>query len=166
MLHALFSFKGRLNRAPYWGYSLLMMAILGIPLIAYIVTVSIQLANAGTLTESELQAAVNSKLLLPLIVVMAATLWPSLALMVKRLHDHGKSGMLAVPLMVPGLAYNLSSITSPDSSLTLGLAIVTLLIGIFSFVYLGCMRGTVGPNQYGNDPLDRVGTVPTGMQPA
>ena len=35
--------------------------------------------------------------------------------------------------------------------------IATLVVGIWSLVELGCLRGTVGPNQHGPDPLE--GTV-------
>lgn len=56
-------------------------------------------------------------------------IYPSLALYAKRWHDRGKSGWWSLILIIP-------------------------LVGvIWWFVECGCLRGTEGPNQYGNDPL-------------
>lgn len=166
MLHALFSFKGRLNRAPYWGYSLLMVGLILVPFMAYAAYLGYQVASQGTLSEAELTRAINNQLFWPLIAVLLATLWPSMALMAKRLQDHDKSGVLALPLLAPGIAYNISSLISADAPVTLALAGLSIIVSLFTFVYLGCMRGTVGPNRFGNDPLDRMGALPTGTQPA
>jgi uncharacterized membrane protein YhaH (DUF805 family) len=55
-------------------------------------------------------------------------LWISLAIQVKRWHDRDKSGWWVLINVVP-------------------------IIGpIWAFVEVGCLRGTLGPNQYGNDP--------------
>ena len=163
MFHALFSFKGRLNRAPYWGYSMLMVALILVPFMVYAGIVGYQLASQGTVSEAELTRAINSQLFWPLIAVMLATLWPSTALIAKRLQDHDKSGALALPLLAPGIAYNVSSLISADAPVTLVLAGLSIVVSLFTFVYLGCMRGTVGPNRFGNDPLDRQ-PMPTNMQ--
>jgi len=163
MFHALFRFKGRLNRAPYWGYSMLMVAVILLPFMAYAATIGYQLASQGTLSEADVSQAINDRMFWPLIAVMLATLWPSMALIAKRLQDHDKSGALALPLLAPGIAYNVSSLISSDGPVTLGLAGLSILVSLFSFIYLGCMRGTVGPNRFGNDPLDRQ-PMPTNMQ--
>ena len=54
--------------------------------------------------------------------------WISTALAAKRMHDHGKSGWFQLLGMIP-------------------------LVGIYIFALCGCMRGTVGPNAYGYDPV-------------
>jgi uncharacterized membrane protein YhaH (DUF805 family) len=55
-------------------------------------------------------------------------IWISLALQIKRWHDRDKSGFWVFINFVP-------------------------LIGtIWSFIEVGCLRGTEGPNQYGSDP--------------
>jgi uncharacterized membrane protein YhaH (DUF805 family) len=33
------------------------------------------------------------------------------------------------------------------------LSLVSLAISLWGFVELGCLRGTIGPNQYGPDPI-------------
>ena len=54
--------------------------------------------------------------------------WIGLALAVKRWHDRGKSGWWVLIGLIPIIGW------------------------IWAFVEVGCLRGTVGPNQYGADP--------------
>jgi uncharacterized membrane protein YhaH (DUF805 family) len=54
---------------------------------------------------------------------------PGLAISVRRLHDRDKSGWWVLLNFVP-------------------------LIGIIILIVWFCMRGTVGPNRFGPDPLD------------
>ena len=62
---------------------------------------------------------------------MVASMWFSLAQGVKRLHDLDKSGWLILLMFVP---------------------IVNALFGL----YMLFADGTVGPNQYGEDPKNRM----------
>jgi uncharacterized membrane protein YhaH (DUF805 family) len=63
---------------------------------------------------------------LPLAVV---GFWMGLALAIKRWHDRGKSGwFVLITFIIPIIGW------------------------IWAFVEVGCLRGTVGPNQYGLDP--------------
>ena len=55
-------------------------------------------------------------------------IWIGLALGVKRWHDRGKSGWWVLIALIP------------------------IVGGIWTFVECGCLRGTVGPNQFGPDP--------------
>lgn len=58
------------------------------------------------------------------------SIWISLAVYTKRWHDCSKSGWMSLILLIP-------------------------IIGVFWFLgYLGFVKGTQGPNQYGNDLLD------------
>ena len=54
--------------------------------------------------------------------------WSGLAVAVKRWHDHGKSGAWIFIGLIP------------------------LIGGIWTFIECGCLRGSVGANQYGFDP--------------
>ena len=51
---------------------------------------------------------------------------------------------------VPGI---LSAVADQMEDLTLVLHLVSFAITVWAFVELGCLRGTVGPNHYGPDPL-------------
>lgn len=64
-------------------------------------------------------------LFIPLLIVF---IWASFAVRVKRWHDHDKSGVWLLIGMIPYVG------------------------GMISFIFLGCMRGTLGPNRYGDDP--------------
>ncbi len=55
-------------------------------------------------------------------------LYPYIAVAVKRCHDRGRSGWFLLVLLIP-------------------------LVNIWPAVELGFLRGTVGPNEYGPDPL-------------
>lgn len=55
------------------------------------------------------------------------TLLPSISVQIRRLHDIDRSGWW--------------------------LLIFLTIIGVFVLLYWACLRGTVGPNRYGADPL-------------
>jgi len=61
-----------------------------------------------------------------------AAIWPSIAVGAKRCHDRGRSGWFQLILLIPVAG------------------VVWLL------VELGFLRGTVGENRFGPDPLDGV----------
>ena len=65
------------------------------------------------------------------LAALVASMWFSLAQGVKRLHDLDKSGWLILLMFVP---------------------IVNALFGL----YMLFADGTVGPNQYGEDPKNRM----------
>lgn len=56
------------------------------------------------------------------------SIWISFAILAKRWHDRDKSGWWTLILLIP------------------------IVGAIWVFVELGCLRGTIGPNQYGLDP--------------
>ena len=62
------------------------------------------------------------------LVTLIPFFWISLAVGVKRWHDRGKSGFMVLVGMIPVIG------------------------GLWTLVECGCLRGTMGPNQYGNDP--------------
>ncbi|HEX9138587.1 MAG TPA: DUF805 domain-containing protein [Steroidobacteraceae bacterium] len=66
-------------------------------------------------------------------LVSLINLLPGLSVLVRRLHDRDKSGWWFWLLLVP-------------------------LVGAIVLLVWFCMKGTTGPNQYGEDPLVRSGT--------
>ena len=62
-------------------------------------------------------------------IVSLIMIYPVLALYAKRWHDRGKSGWWSLITLVP------------------------LVGAIWIIVELGFLRGTEGPNNYGNDPI-------------
>jgi uncharacterized membrane protein YhaH (DUF805 family) len=90
-------------------------------------------------------------------IVELVALVSSLAVATKRLHDRGKSAWwLLVFYLVPGVLTGIGAgieLSSGPMALGVIFTIVGLAIGIWAFVELGCLRGTIGPNPYGPDPL-------------
>jgi uncharacterized membrane protein YhaH (DUF805 family) len=131
----LFSFHGRLNRLPYWLTSIAIL-VLTIVLVAVLFTVM----DLGV------------RLFVILGVLYIPLLWIAFALGAKRLHDRDKSAWwLLVFYVLPSILSNLADSAS-------GVGILLLLAGaalsIWALVELGCLRGTVGPNRFGPDPLE------------
>ena len=77
-----------------------------------------------------LDAAAGSEAPVFYLVACLLTLVPSLAMNVKRCHDRDRSGWFILVMLIP------------------------LAGGIWYFIEAGCLRGTVGPNKYGPDPLE------------
>lgn len=147
----LIGFDGRINRARWW------LGVLCLALAAIILTLILgALFGVGLLAT----ALVN-------LVVTAAIAWPATALMVKRLKDRDRPLWLVAVFWVPpiitilgqltGLAYVPMEIEGEPMMVpnTLGwiIAAISLVIGIWSLVELGVLRGTDGPNRHGPDPL-------------
>jgi uncharacterized membrane protein YhaH (DUF805 family) len=76
-------------------------------------------------SESGAVQAVSGIVMLILFVIY---FWAALAIQTKRWHDRDKSGWWFFIAFVP------------------------IIGGIWSFIETGCLRGTEGPNRYGDDP--------------
>jgi len=130
------SFKGRTNRQAYWVTSVLV----------YLGFLAVSLATMGI---PFLLLAFG----LPALIV---GLWVGLAVAVRRLHDRNRSGwwLLAMYLPIALLSFlrGAASVSSPDAGAFFGL--LTLPFSIWAFVWLACLKGTTGPNRFGDDPLN------------
>ncbi len=145
--HLLFSFGGRINRAKYWLAALIYICV-NIALLGIIVLIN----------SPRIGGVVN-------IIVSLAIFISALAVAAKRLHDRNRSAwMLLLFYIVPSILVAIGIGAMTYSALGSGSTAVTAIgwlfvaggiaISIWAFVELGCLRGTVGPNQYGPDPLE------------
>jgi uncharacterized membrane protein YhaH (DUF805 family) len=106
-------FSGRAIRSEYW-YWVLFTLLLGI------VTAVLDLVIFSAATASGFS---------PLNVIASlATLLPSLAVGIRRLHDRDQTGWWILLALIP-------------------------VIGWIILIIWYCLRGTVGPNSFGPDPL-------------
>jgi uncharacterized membrane protein YhaH (DUF805 family) len=143
--HLFFGFSGRVNRAKFW------IAVLVYAIVTIIVGVVSYLADESTAVQA-IGGIVN------LVVFISG-----LAVGVKRLHDRDKSGwylllFYIVPSVLIGIALAMT-MTMEDSALIAGvLDLIAFSISIWAFVELGCLRGTVGSNRFGPDPLGGAAT--------
>lgn len=131
----LFGFQGRVNRGKYWLTVLIyFIAWIGIGIVAWILSLVAYFLAA-------------------IVVVLAAlvTLYVGIVVGIKRLHDRDKSGWyLLLFYLVPGI---LEGAGQGIGGIGFILQLAGWAISIWAFVELGCLRGTVGSNQYGPDPL-------------
>ena len=155
MLHGLFSPKGRLNRAPFFWYSVLVnitFSVLILPLvIGPMFSLMRSLKGQSGTTTINLGVVQTFALLrhypanlVGLIVLFAAFQFMFVMFMIKRLHDLDQSGWWALPLWIAGC---LSSLDYPVLSTMGG------LVALGGGIYLLFFRGTAGENRFGPNPL-------------
>lgn len=116
----LFSFQGRLCRREYWLKGILVLLPLGI------------ISNILWLTGGYNHPNPLS------VVISIVCMWPGMALVVKRLHDHDHSGWFFATMLIP---------------------FAGIIFAIWILVEVWFLRGTVGPNRFGNDPLQEDGAL-------
>jgi uncharacterized membrane protein YhaH (DUF805 family) len=104
-----FNFKSRASRSEYWYYALFL-------LIAGLATLLIDFAILGPVDIGPVN-----------VIFTLATMIPSLAVSVRRLHDIGRSGWFVLLGIIP-------------------------LIGIILLIYWWCQPSDPQPNKYGAPP--------------
>jgi uncharacterized membrane protein YhaH (DUF805 family) len=134
------SFNGRISRQTFWiGFGILLVAEL------------ISHALAEEIQGDRLSAIVD-----------LAFTYPEFAVALKRGHDRNMPLWLLMVFFGAGAVLDLLTVlemTGNDdqpSLLSLLIALPFTVLGLALLVELGFRRGTVGPNQYGPDPLAKV----------
>ena len=80
-------------------------------------------------------------------------------LVVKRLHDRDKSGWwILLFYLTPSVLGSIAN-TSEQPLVGFVFGVGSFVISIWALVELGFLRGTVGPNRYGPDPLQPLATA-------
>ena len=151
------SFNGRIGRAKYWLASIiLVVTFMALAFLAMVLLVGM---FRGVFTFAVWRSADDIILNLVVFASQLLILYPWAALTVKRLHDRNRSGYLAAFLLVPSIITAVTDMLGLTSgSNILGpldyvLSGFVLIVTVWFFIDLGCLRGTVGNNQYGPDPL-------------
>ena len=89
--------------------------------------------------------------LLPFIVAFIPIAWIGLAVSAKRLHDRGKSAWwLLVFWLLPS---TLDRVGDRIEGVGVIFMLASIALSIWGLVEMGFLRGTVGSNRYGPDPL-------------
>jgi uncharacterized membrane protein YhaH (DUF805 family) len=151
LVSLLFSFDGRIGRAQFWIVAAIWAGVaFGIVLL---------LAGASELLGLTLPLAVYYVIAAIVYIPMIVS---GVAAGIKRLHDRNKSGWwllvfyllpAALPwaglLVMGGLGSDLQELPMP----VVALYYVRIGIFIWALVELGCLRGTIGGNPHGADPV-------------
>jgi uncharacterized membrane protein YhaH (DUF805 family) len=126
MTTLLFGFQGRTNRAKFW---LVALAIFVVEAILFAVLGS-NVAMADDPQEALARMGPVTSIVLLLFGILVT--WISIAVGIKRFHDRNKSGVWILIIFVPVIG------------------------GLWYLIECGFLRGTVGPNDYGSDPLSAL----------
>jgi uncharacterized membrane protein YhaH (DUF805 family) len=134
----LFTFDGRINRGKFWLAALiyfivgLILGILGFLLEA--ISLGFVATAVGGITN---------------FVVLIS----GIAVGIKRLHDRNKSGwwLLFFYLALPALAVIGFLLNQTGMMGVIFLAAAAIFL--WMFIELACLRGTIGPNRFGPDPV-------------
>lgn len=128
-------FSGRSRRKEYWMY-LLFLIIVGIAIgvVEALLGLSATVANTGPISA----------------LFSLATLVPSIAVSVRRLHDTDRSGWWVLLPLLPYGALLVGVFTTNAALLIIGgLAVFAAASALLVFM---CIDGTRGPNRFGGDP--------------
>ncbi len=126
------SFKGRINRQPFWLGLLAMVVVVWILefiLFSIFGGSAMMTIDANNPDAAAAAMSAMSGMMVPLSILTLVFLWPSLAIYTKRWHDRDKSGWWSLIMFVP------------------------IIGGLWFLIECGFLRGTDGPNRFGNDPL-------------
>jgi uncharacterized membrane protein YhaH (DUF805 family) len=145
-----FSPSGRISRSQYWLRFFL-------PLLAVSIVLQVIIAIAAAAGNS---TAVGVFYVIYVIFGLA-TLWPGIAVLIKRIHDHNKTGWLVllpyVPLVALAICAGIGSLAGASTDaigvMTIIFMVAFGLIGLWFFIQFLCMRGTIGANRFGPDPV-------------
>lgn len=148
-------FSGRSRRMEFWMFQLLGIIVSAVLYALMLAGGGLDMLMAaasidGTTGSAELAEASFGPLFWVGIVLLGvwglASIIPSLAVTVRRLHDRNMSGWYFVGFVVAVVALSLIPVIG-------GLVILALEIG---WIVLLALPGTPGPNDYGPDPLGQA----------
>ncbi len=150
MKQLLFSFEGRIGRRSFWLGAVILFLILLAGFFIY-------LASVGF--DTVMNAPVGSRASAIVSLMISLVLFaPWLALLVKRLHDRGKSGWWSAVFLVPEYSYQFLDAFGLTGGFGRFNMVDYVIGGIYAavtlwlLIELGFLKGMPGENAYGPDP--------------
>lgn len=121
----IFSTEGRLNRAPFIGYSLGLWFLLAVIFIIWVMMIIPDSGNPEDINWGHGQIIIGL-----IIFSIISVVWAIAYVMIciRRLHDLDKDGFFVIAAFIP-------------------------TVNFIFYLYLAIVKGTSGPNKYGEDPL-------------
>ncbi len=142
--HLYLTTEGRIGRRSFW------IGAIGLVIASIVVNVIVGLIFGW----------IGFATLLLQFIIQLALAYPGYALMTKRFQDRAKPGKTYAAVIVGiNIVYSLFALIGiigpPGVPNMFGMvfALIMALIGIWILIELGILRGTVGDNAYGPDPL-------------
>ncbi|GEO97664.1 DUF805 domain-containing protein [Methylobacterium haplocladii] len=134
MKKLLFSAEGRIGRGQFWKATILLtLAILVVGLAANLGIAQLVPNQADEAGNYSVDGAAAVPFILINLGLFIVPLWAGICLGIKRYHDRGKPGIWLLIMFVPFIG------------------------GLWYFIETGFLRGTIGPNQFGPDPVPNAG---------
>jgi uncharacterized membrane protein YhaH (DUF805 family) len=158
-----FSPSGRLSRSQYW-------LRFWLPYLVIYFSLDLIAELAGR--DSNLYLAIS----IFISVFSMVAFWPTIAILVKRVHDRNKAWWWLLFLYVPAMLFSVAliawlgaailAVAAGETNVAIpalgagGIAVLILGlvwfgVSIWFFVEFGCLRGTIGSNRFGPDPVAR-----------
>ena len=137
LMGLLFSFEGRINRGKFW------LAVLAYVIISIVLALLLIIPVLGWLLAG---------------IGYLGMIVSGIFVAIKRLHDRNKPGwwvaiFYVIPMILSGASAYMTYEAGEQTSMAMLISLIGLAISLWAFVELGCLRGTVGPNEYGPDPI-------------
>jgi len=180
--HYLFGFSGRINRAKQWAVLLVAFVNFILIGVAFAVTIGgaaiVDAINHKTTFAAIVASPQAKQFGIALCVLYVLMLYVTLAVMTKRLHDRNKSAwwiliffvlplalqipvLMALPAMLAHLGEVMRAaqnhLPPPPQPFEPPVVLIArgaaTIINLWAFVELYILRGTVGDNRFGPDPL-------------
>jgi len=168
LFQLLFGFSGRANRGKFWLAVVLWIIFWAIAVLvcvaAAIVILGLHLPDSSLPHDELIARYVRLAfdylgLLIVYIAFTVVSLISGFAVGIKRLHDRDKSGWWILLFYVAPSVLGSIANTSEQPLAGFVLGVASFAISIWGLVELGFLRGTVGPNRYGPDPLQPLVTA-------
>jgi len=142
--------RGRLNRAKFWLFFAIYYGT-GVAFVAIVLSIS----------AAELRGTAAIAINVAMTAIAIAMLAGAIIVPIKRLHDRGKSGWwwigyLCAPAIVMVPLVTLAPKADLPPGFLASFVAAGFVFGVWIFIELGALRGTVGNNRFGPDPLAKA----------
>ena len=143
LLRLFFSFRGRAGRASFWLVSLTWVVL------------SLAFGYVWSATgAADVQVGQDLRVDVSFGLWTLVLLVSGIAIAVRRLHDRNKRAWWILLFYVaPPVVQTIAEMTDLDSAVEVWLMVLSGALTLWAFIEFGCLRGTLGPNPYGPDPL-------------
>ncbi len=128
------TFSGRASRSEFWFFRLFVILVLLVSALPFFVFGELNAHREPNFAANPVQTILSLLGGLILLIVVAGSIIPLIAVAVRRVHDTNASGWFVLIWYVP-------------------------YIGSLVSLVWACLPGTAGENNYGPDPLGRVDKV-------